>query len=99
MEGLDDIESGIAYNERYKPDKKYEIIGKDIIKINIPSVYAITPDTIVNFKVPNDNCVIVSKTNHECTIKATKEDEIIEMTCTDKEGNVLAEKSIVTVKR
>lgn len=108
LEGLDDIENGIAYqgNTDNLPDipqepTGYEIIGEDEIKVNQEYTYELNPSnnsaifSIVEYS--EDTAEIINQSNSSCTIKATKSGEIITLNC--EIDGVIVSKDILTVRR
>lgn len=79
---LDDLENGIAYNERFendKPSEEYQIMGVDKIKVGRTECYELNPKRIdVVYEIDDISYAeITEQANGICKIKALKSQGII----------------------
>lgn len=96
---LDDLENGIAYNERFGNIEEYEecnIIGSEKIKVGSIYNYKLQPEKLdVIYELDNENyATIVEESNNECKVRAIKSQGVITLLA-KKNQNILSKKDII----
>ena len=99
-EGLDDLQSNIAWQFDYNYDTKentaYKISGSDNIYVNKEYEYVLEPNTVCDFIVDGDGIITESINQYSIKIKSTIPNELIKLKSVIN-GKIMCEKNIITI--
>ena len=105
LNGLDDLESGICWQEKEEvntnDDLSYSIVGNDEIRVGETSIYSIEPKNKAEFVIANylinDRIIQYEKIDdYSIKIKVLKPNELIKIKCKINETEVT--KNVLTVR-
>ena len=98
-ENLDDLKNNVAWQFNYDydaPNKNYDIIGLDTIRVNEYSEYKLEPNVNCIFIVDGDEVNYENTSQGIIRIRCTKANELIKLKATIN-GKIVCSKNIITI--
>lgn len=98
-ENLDDLKNNVAWQFNYDydiPNKNYNIIGLDTIRVNEYSEYKLEPNVNCIFIVDGDEVNYENTSQGIVRIRCTKANELIKLKATI-DGKIVCSKNIITI--